>query len=135
MFNYLPLFKLYTTESKATLVTMETLSAGAYIYPTLLPQAGYDTRSIFQQSKAEFSFSKTGCLTKIKGLSLPGYFLHSSGKNRFMPFPMRLAQSEMQTASSRFWTCISNSISFDENCYVEHVSHQQGELVFNLVFK
>ena len=52
-----------------------------YIYMTLLPQAGCDTRWIFRQNKAglnsEFSFSKTGCLTKAKKHSL-SYYLPSA---------------------------------------------------------
>ena len=28
----------------------------------------------------------------------------------------------MQTVSSRIWTLVSNSISYDDNCYAEHAS-------------
>ena len=80
------------------------------IYPTCLPQAGGDTSSIFKWSKAglnsKFSFSWTVYSSKAKEYSL---FYYSNRpwvqrRNGFMPFPRALAYSEMQTASSRFWT-------------------------------
>ena len=50
------------------------LSARPSMYPTSLPWARCNTRSVFKQSKAglksEFTFSKTGCLSKAKELSL-----------------------------------------------------------------
>ena len=60
------------------------------IYPTALPQAGFDTRSIFEQSTAnlnsEFSI-QISCLTKAKELSL-SYYLPITGGRRdgFTPF-------------------------------------------------
>ena len=57
-----------------------------FTYPIPLPQAGYDTKSIFEflsQMKLvwnQFSFSETGCLPKAKELSLPYYLTISGGE-------------------------------------------------------
>ena len=50
--------------------------------------------------------------------SLP-YNLMIAGKRRdeFIPFQRVLAQSEMQTALSRIWTWVTDSISFNDNHY------------------
>ena len=53
-----------------------------------------------------FPFSRLVALTKVKELSLPYY----------LPLARALAQSEMQTASSRIWTHISDSIHHNNNC-------------------
>ena len=37
-----------------------------------------------------------------------------------MLFPMAFVQSEMQTASSRIWTQVANSISYDNKCDTKH---------------
>ena len=40
-----------------------------------------------------------------------------------MPFLRALAQSEMQSASFRIWTQLTNSISYDDNCYTKSASY------------
>ena len=85
-------------------------------------RAGYDTRSIFKRSltglNSEFSFSYTGCLTKAEVPSLPYYLPIAGGRIiGFIPFPRVLALCEMQSVSSRIWTRVTISISYDNNHY------------------
>ena len=63
-------------------------------------------------------FEFIGWCTKSKEPILP-YNLSIAvwRTNGFMPFSKALAQSEMQTASSRLWTLVYVSISYDENLY------------------
>ena len=49
-------------------------------------------------------------------------------KNRFIPFLMALARSEMQTASSGIWIRVTESISNDDNCYTMHASQYLDEV-------
>ena len=92
------------------------------IYPIFLPQAVCGKRSIFKQSmttlNSKFSFSLTGCNTKVKEPSIP-YYLLIAGERivRFILFPRLFAQCEMQTASFRIWTQVAESIIHDNNCY------------------
>ena len=63
--------------------------------------AGYDKRLILKQSKAglnsEFSFSKTGCLTKSKELILLLFFpIIKERKDEFMPLPSTCKKKNMQ---------------------------------------
>ena len=90
-------------------------------------RAGYDTRSIFNRSftglNSEFSFSKTSCLTKAEETSLPNYLLIAGGRIiGFIPFPRVLVQCEMQSVSSRIWTRVDVSISYDDNHYTTGTS-------------
>ena len=65
---------------------------------------------------SEFSFSKTNCLTKAKEPNLPCYLNIASGRtDGVIPFPRELMWSETQTTSSRIWTQVTNSISYDNN--------------------
>ena len=95
--------------------------------PNPSAQAGYDTRSIDKRSltglNAEFSFSWTSCLTKVEETSLP-YYLTIAGRRiiGFIPFPRVLVQCEMQSVSSRFWTRVAVSISYDDNHYTTGTS-------------
>ena len=67
-------------------------------------RAGYDTRSI--------------CLTKAEEPSLPYYLPIAGGRIiGFIPFPRVLVLCEMQAVSSRIWTCVAMSISYDDNHY------------------
>ena len=84
--------------------------------------AGCDTRSIFKEFltglNSEFSFSYTGCHTKVKELSLPYYLSIAGGRIiRLIPFLSVLLLCEMQTALSRIWTQVAVSISIDDNDY------------------
>ena len=85
-------------------------------------RAGYDTRSIFKQSltglNSEFSFSKISCLTKAEELSLPYYLPIAGGRIiGFIPFARVLVLCEMQSVSSRNWSCVAVFISYDDNHY------------------
>ena len=85
-------------------------------------QTRCDSRSIFKQSltglDSEFSFSKTGCLTKAEEPSLSYYLSIARGRIiGFIPFPRVLVLCEMQSVRSRIWTRIIVSISYDDNYY------------------
>ena len=85
-------------------------------------RAGYDTRSIFKRSltgfNSEFSFSLTSCLTKAEEPSLSYYLPIAGGRIiGFIPFPKVLVLCEMQSFSSRIWTRVAVSISYDDNHY------------------
>ena len=90
-------------------------------------RAGYDTRSIFKRSltgfNSEFSFSSTSCLTKAEEPSL-SYSLPIAGGRiiGFIPFPRVLVLCEMQSFSSRIWTRVAMSISYDDNDYTTGTS-------------
>ena len=65
--------------------------------------------------KAGFSFSYTGSLTKFKYFSLTSYSPLAEGRSYgFMPFFKALPQRETKTASSKIWTLITASISYDD---------------------
>ena len=89
-----------------------------FIFTNTFARAGYDTRSIFKRSLtgliSEFSFSQTHCHTKAEEPSLP-YYLPIAGERiiGFIPFPRVLVLCEMQSVSSRIWTRVTVSISYD----------------------
>ena len=67
---------------------------------------------------SEFSFSYTSCLTKAEEHSLSYYLPIAGGRIiGFIPFPRVLVLCEMQLASSRIWTRVAVSISYDDNHY------------------
>ena len=67
---------------------------------------------------SEFSFSKISCLTKAEEPSLPYYLPIAGGRIiGFIPFPTVLVQCEMQSVSSRIWTRVAVSMSYDDNHY------------------
>ena len=72
---------------------------------------------------SEFSFSWTSCLTKAEEHSL-SYYLHIDGGRiiGFIPFPRVLVQCEMQSVSSRIWTRVAVSISYDDDDYTTGTS-------------
>ena len=85
-------------------------------------RAGYDTKSIFKRSltglNSEFSFSETSCLAEAEEPSLPCYVSIAGGRIMgFIPFPRVLALCEMQSVSSRIWTRVAVSISYNDNHY------------------
>ena len=95
--------------------------------PTPSARAGYDARSIFKRSltglNPEFSFSYTSCLTKAEEPSLPYYLPTAGGRIiGFIPFPRVLVLCEMQSVSSRIWTRVAVSISYDDNHYTTGTS-------------
>ena len=98
-----------------------------YIYPT--PPLGQDMTQgqYFKRSltglNSEFSFSYTCCLTKAEESSLPYYLPIAGGRIiEFIPFPRVLVLCEMQSVSSRIWTRVAVSISYDDNHYTTGTS-------------
>ena len=90
-------------------------------------RTGYDTRSIFKRSltglNSQFSFFYTSCLTKAEEPSLPYYLPIAGGRIiGFIPFPMVLVQCEIQLVSSRIWTRVAVSITYDDNHYTTDTS-------------
>ena len=75
---------------------------------------------IFKRSltglNSEFSFSSTSCLTKAEEHSLSYYLPIAGGRIiGFIPFPRVFVLCEMQSVSSRIWTRVAVSISYDAN--------------------
>ena len=100
-----------------------TLNISQYtIFTNLSARAGYDTRSIFKRGltglNSEFSFSYTSYLNKAEEPSLPFYLPIAEWIiTGFIPFSRVLVQCEMQSVSSKIWTCITVSISYDDNYF------------------
>ena len=97
------------------------------IFTNHLALVGYDTRSIFKRSltglNSEFSFSRTSCLTEAEEPSLPYYLLVAGGRIvGFILFLRALVLCEMQLASSRIWTRVVVSVSYDDNHYTTGTS-------------
>ena len=64
---------------------------------------------------SEFSFSLTSCLTKAEETSLPYYLPIAGGRIiGVIPFPRVLVLCEMPSVSSRIWTRVTVSISYDD---------------------
>ena len=67
---------------------------------------------------SECSFSYTNCLPKAEEPSLPYYLPIAGGRlNWIHTFPKGISICEMQSVSSRIWTRVAVSISFDEIHY------------------
>ena len=72
---------------------------------------------------SEFSFSLTCYLPKAEGPSLPYYLPIAGGRIiGFIPFPRVLVLCEMQPVSSRIWTRVAVSLSYDDNHYTTGTS-------------
>ena len=108
------------------------------IYPTP-PLGQYMTQGqFFKRSltgfNSEFSFSKTSCLNKAEEPSLSYYLPIAGGRIiGFIPFPRVLVLCEMQSVSSRIWTRIAVSISYDDNQYTTSTSSDEAETVDYIV--
>ena len=84
---------------------------------------GYIVKRNLTCLNSEFSFSQSGCHTKVKDPCLPYYLLIVGGRIiGFIPFSKVLAFCEMQKASSRIWTRVTVSISNDVNHYTTSAS-------------
>ena len=91
------------------------------IYTTSLPQKKDVTQGQFlnrvNQVWIQFSFL-TDCLTKAKKIQstiqLP---IAGERIDEFMPISRAYVWSEMKIASSRTWTQVTNSISYNDNRY------------------
>ena len=65
----------------------------------------------------------TSCLTKAEEPSLPYYLPIAGGRIiGFIPFPRVLVLCEMQSVSSRIWTRVAVSNSYDDNHYTTGTS-------------
>ena len=98
-----------------------------FLFTNPSARAGYDAKLICKRSttglNSEFSFSKTSCLTKAEEPSLPYYLPIVGGRMiGFIPFPRVLAPCEMRSVSSRIWTRVAVSISYDDNHYTTGTS-------------
>ena len=109
------------------LTTFFLLPSSYHIYPT--PPVGQDMTQgqFFKRSltglNSEFSFSKTSCLTKAEEPSLPYYLPIARGRIiGSIPFPRVLVLCETQSVSSRIWTRVAVSISYDDNHYTTGTS-------------
>ena len=107
------------------------IQTGVIIFTNASARAGYDTRSIFKRSlsglNSEFSFSLTSCLTKAEEPSLSYYLPIAGGRIiGFIPFQRVLVLCEMQSVSSRIWTRVAVSISYDDNHYTAGTSDIWG---------
>ena len=112
------------------------------LFTNLSARAGYDTRSIFKRSltglNSKFSFSRTSCLTKAEEPSRFYYFTHSWGGRRiigFIPFPRVLVLCEMQWASSRIWTRVAVSISYDDNHYTRYEQISESHIEESIIIE
>ena len=106
---------------------------GWYYLPNPSALAGYDTGSIYKRSltglNSEFSF----CHTKAKEPSLSYYLPRAGGRIiRFIPSPRVLVLCEMQSVSSRIWTRVAVSISYDDNDYTTGTSNNNKVRMINL---
>ena len=81
--------------------------------------AGCDTRLIFKQSKAglnsEISFFQTGFLIKARSSLFNNKPIAAWRIARRNTSWKVLAPNEMQTASSKIWNQVANSICYDDN--------------------
>ena len=118
----------FGTIIKGLLKGLEDVEVGGLVlFTNPSGRAGYDTRSIFKRSltglNSEFSFSKTSCLTKAEEPNL-SYNLPIAGGRiiGFIPSPRVLVLCEMQSVSSRIWTRVAVSISYDDNDYTTGTS-------------
>ena len=113
------------------------LNLRTYIYPTPPLRQDMTQGQFFKQGltglNSEFSFSKTSCLTKAEEPSLP-YYLPMGGERiiGFIPFPKVLVLCEMQSVSSRIWTRVVVSISYDDNHYTTSTSITTAPPFLNL---
>ena len=81
------------------------------IYPTPHPQSECDTRSILHGVLLVWNQGFLSWLVKNPAYNLS---IVVRGIDGFMPFPMGLMQSEIQTALSRIWTQGTNPNSYDD---------------------
>ena len=90
-----------------------------YIFTNSSPQARCNNfKWSFTDFNSVFSFSYTGCHTKVEELSQLNYLLKTGGKIiGFILFSRVPAIWEIQTASFRVWICITVSIFYDSNHY------------------
>ena len=98
-----------------------------YIYQPLRSGRIWHKVNFFKRSltglNSEFSFSLTSCLTKAEEPSLSYYLPIAGGRIiGFIPFPRVLVLCEMQSVSSRIWTRVAVSISYDDNHYTTGTS-------------
>ena len=77
---------------------------------------------------------KSSCLTKAEEISLPYYLPIVGGRIiGFIPFLMVLVLCEMQLVSSRIWTRVAVSISYDDNHYTRGTSKTMPHVVLSSI--
>ena len=86
-----------------------------------------------KQSKSIFSLNfQTSCLTKAEEPSLPYYLPIAGGRIiGFISFPRVLVLCKMQSVSSRIWTRVAVSISYDDNHYTMGTSTNNNPIKTN----
>ena len=92
-------------------------SSKLYIFTKPSARAGYDSRSIFKQvSIQSFSSPRLVASPRLKEPSQPYYLSIAGGRIiGSIPFPRVFVLCEMQSASSRNWTRVVASISYDDH--------------------
>ena len=113
-------------------------STHIHIYPTPPLRQDMTQVQIFRRSltglNSKFSFSYSSCLTKAEEPSLPYYLPIAGGRIiGFIPFPRVLVLYEMQSVSSRIWTRVAVSISYDDNHYTTGTPVQISRIPFSLL--
>ena len=89
-------------------------------------RAGYDTRSIFKRSLKVWNQSFPSPRLVAEEPSLPYYLPIAGGIIiGFIPFPRVLVLCEMPSVSSRIWTRVLVSISYDDNNYTTGISERK----------
>ena len=101
---------------------VKTKSVQLYTFINPFTRTKYNKRSVLKRSltdlNSESSFILTSCHTKVKEPSLTHYLLIAGGRIVwYMPFQRKLMLWEMKTTSSRIWTQIAVSISYDDIHY------------------
>ena len=95
-----------------------------FFYPYLpnpSARAGYDIRSILKRSLT--GLNSPTLVASPEEPSLPYYFPIAEGRIiGFIPFPRVLVLCEVQSVSSRIWTRIAVSISYEDNNYTTGTS-------------
>ena len=116
-----------TTQTSWVIMINSVVKNLQYVFTNPSAQSGWDTRSIFKwnltDSNSVFSFPSTSCLTKAEEPRL-SYLPIAGGRIiEFITIPRVLELCEMLSASSRSWTRIAESISYDDNHYTTDTSN------------
>ena len=95
----------------------QAISVHYYIYqPLRSGRIWHKVNSKWSLTGLNSEFSYTSCLTKAEEPSMPYYLPIAGGRIiGFIPFPRVLVLCEMQSVSSRIWTCVAVSCRQDLN--------------------
>ena len=115
--------KITSNRNTWKILLLKIVCINDHIYPTPPIWHKVNFKRSLTGLNSEFSFSYTSCLTKAEESSLPYYLpIVGGGIIRFIPFPRVLVLREMQSVSSRIWTRVTVSISYDDNHYTTGTS-------------